>query len=233
MNFQRRKWTVPATVNIEKSASSEREKLLEIRIREIEDKFAKFQEQMTQKSKGKGRGKCTLTKSVSEQIDQEARKRLRSFLESEDLASSSSHSFPKPSAPAYEDSATDFDDPGPSFSTKDVSNDDEKQVFIRRIEVLLNGSPIDQIEDKQTEDECLQAYWRMFAFNGQMNSLFTNGIRKLVLILYHLEKLVILIHIVLSTYIYCFTKITIFLFEILFVNLLATKIFGKKFIFHV
>ena len=54
--------------------------------------------------------------------------------------------------------------------------DEEKFVYIRKIEVLLNGTPIDQIEDKQNEDECMQAYWRMFAFNGQMNSLFTNGI---------------------------------------------------------
>ena len=53
---------------------------------------------------------------------------------------------------------------------------DDKHVYIRKIEVLLNGTPIDQVEDKQNEDECLQAYWRMFAFNGQINSLFTNGI---------------------------------------------------------
>ena len=50
-------------------------------------------------------------------------------------------------------------------------------MYIRKIEVLLNGSPIDQVEDKQNVDECIQAYWRMFTFNGQMNSLFTNGIR--------------------------------------------------------
>ena len=54
--------------------------------------------------------------------------------------------------------------------------DEDKFVFIRKIEVLLNGTPLDQVEDKQNEDECIQAYWRMFAFNGQINSLFTNGI---------------------------------------------------------
>ena len=59
-------------------------------------------------------------------------------------------------------------------SIQDTS--EEKFVYLRKIEVLLNGTPIDQVEDKQTEDECIQAYWRMFAFNGQMNSLFTNGI---------------------------------------------------------
>ena len=33
-----------------------------------------------------------------------------------------------------------------------------------------------KIEDKQTEDECMQAYWKMFTFIGQMNTLVTNGI---------------------------------------------------------
>ena len=58
-----------------------------------------------------------------------------------------------------------------------VFKDPTKYVFIRKIEVMLNGTPLDQVEDKQNEDECIQAYWRMFTFNGLMNSLFTNGIR--------------------------------------------------------
>ena len=65
-------------------------------------------------------------------------------------------------------------DQGTDFRLKS----DAKNVFIRKIDVTLNGSPIDQVEDKQNEDECIQAYWRMFTFNGQMNSLFTNGIRQ-------------------------------------------------------
>ena len=90
---------------------------------------------------------------------------MRSFLESERISSSgagseASFSFPFPSAPPEEN----------------LTEDDDKFVFIRKIEVLLNGTPLDQVEDKQNEDECIQAYWRMFAFNGQMNSLFTNGI---------------------------------------------------------
>ena len=96
---------------------------------------------------------------------QEAQKRLRSFLESEWISTISEASFPTPSAPPFE-----------SSSNYDQIGDPEKFVFIRKIEVLLNGTPIDQVEDKQNEDECLQAYWRMFAFNGQINSLFTNGI---------------------------------------------------------
>ena len=108
-----------------------------------------------------------------EQINFEAQKRLRSFLQSENAESSSSSSycsFPKPSAPVLEDCVS-------TATTRNV-NDTPKTVYIKRIEVLLNGSPIDQVEDKQNEDECIQAYWRLFTFNGQMNSLFTNGIRQ-------------------------------------------------------
>ena len=168
-------------LNIQKTvtpSNSEREKLLEKRIQEIEQKFVAFQAQFNQTHKGKGRGKSSQTKSISEQIDTEARKRLRSFLECEELSSASTYSVPKASAPPFENSESDFNEPGPSCSLRDDPT--EKEVYIRKIEVLLNGSPIDQVEDKQTADECIQAYWRMFAFNGQMNSLFTNGIRHVI-----------------------------------------------------
>ena len=149
------------------SSSSEREQFLERRIQEIEEKFKEFQNNLIQ-GKGKGKGKSSKKvneASLDEEIDKEARKRLRSFFDSEKLSSSASdishtQSIPEPSAPFYED-----------------LSEDPKYVFIRKIEVLLNGSPIDQVEDKQNEDECIQSYWRMFTFNGQMNSLFTNGIR--------------------------------------------------------
>lgn len=131
------------------------------------------------KNKGKGK-KSVKTTTTEEQINLEAQKRLRSFLQSEkqsesqesgSCSSSSYSSFPKPSAP--------FEDSNSTFSQRNFVLGEKKQVFIKKIEVLLNGSPIDQVEDKQNEDECMQAYWRLFTFNGQMNSLFTNGIRQL------------------------------------------------------
>lgn len=70
-----------------------------------------------------------------------------------------------------------------SFATEDTTSDNEdvqglvtKTVFIKNIELLLNSTPIDQIDDQQTEDECLKTYWRMFNSNGQVNSLFSNSI---------------------------------------------------------
>ena len=84
-------------------------------------------------------------------------------------STSSESSFPRPSAPPLYES---------ELNCQIQPNAAAKKVYIRKIEVLLNGSPIDQVEDKQNADECIQAYWRMFTFNGQMNSLFTNGIRQ-------------------------------------------------------
>ena len=85
-------------------------------------------------------------------------------------STSSESSFPRPSAPMQHELS--------DFELEQPITDEKKFVFIRKIELLLNGSPIDQVEDKQNKDECIQAYWRMFTFNGQMNSLFTNGIRR-------------------------------------------------------
>jgi hypothetical protein len=51
-----------------------------------------------------------------------------------------------------------------------------KKVYLKQIELLLNGQKVDQLDDILTEDECIQSYWRLSTFNGQMNTLFTNGI---------------------------------------------------------
>ena len=32
------------------------------------------------------------------------------------------------------------------------------------------------VEDKSNKDECMQMFWRMYFYNGQLNSLTTNGI---------------------------------------------------------
>jgi hypothetical protein len=53
---------------------------------------------------------------------------------------------------------------------------DTTNIFIKRLDCFLNSVAVDQIEDKQNEDECIQAYWKLFQANGQINSMVTNGI---------------------------------------------------------
>ena len=183
LKFKRRKWTIPAGQTQQHFAgASEREILLEKRLAEIEEQFQQFQAKINQsqtkevKNKGKGKKSVVQNEDIADQIDKEARKRLRSFLECERSSTSSQSSFPRPSAPPNE-IQSDFQKQ--YCDVQEELTAEDKEVFIKKIEVLLNGSPIDQVEDKQNVDECIQAYWRMFTFNGQMNSLFTNGIRLL------------------------------------------------------
>jgi hypothetical protein len=90
------------------------------------------------------------------------------------------YTLPLPSAPPMESAWTeDNSSIGGSrsrISYSQTSNATTEKVFITNIEVTLNGTPLDQVADKQNEEECMQAYWKLFTNNGQMNSLFSNGI---------------------------------------------------------
>jgi hypothetical protein len=167
---------------------SQREQMLEERCAKLEKSFEQFQaflstvnEQKNSK-KGKGRGKKSKPEQDPKQstsfeanVQEEAQRRLREFmgLRSSDVdvesglsGSSLRQSRPFPSDLMTEDRASVI---GLSAKTK-------KTIYIKKIEMFLNQTPIDQIEDKQTEDECMQAYWRMSAFNGQMNNQHSSGI---------------------------------------------------------
>jgi hypothetical protein len=148
------------------------------------------QNNSSKKKKGKGRGKKSSERDdcdFSEEVAKEAQRRLRSFLQSEASTSESFESLPIPSAPPLEDwtDNTSIRSRPQSLNSQPQSRfpaqTATEKVYITSIEVTLNGTPLDQVTDKQNEEECMQAYWRLFTFNGQMNSLFTNGIRKIAL----------------------------------------------------
>jgi hypothetical protein len=174
----------------------------------MEEKFRLFQQSNFQKAvpiskKGKGRGKSTVQNDLqfSQEVEKEAQRRLRSFLQTEPSTSNSfdsqssvplssgrvlrDTSLPLPSAPPLEagywteDSSVTGSRRSMSMLNEPLKVGATKKVYITNIEVTLNGTPLDQVLDKQNEQECMQAYWRLFTFNGQMNSLFTNGIRKM------------------------------------------------------
>ena len=52
----------------------------------------------------------------------------------------------------------------------------KKTVYIQKVDCQFNGNSIDSIEDKATVDQAMQQFWRMYYFNGQLNSLFSNGL---------------------------------------------------------
>lgn len=52
----------------------------------------------------------------------------------------------------------------------------EKTTFIKKIDLLLNNTPLDQLDDEQTSDECIKSFWRMYAANGQANNIFSSSL---------------------------------------------------------
>ena len=133
----------------------------------VDERFLRLEKQFTsliasiggQLSKGKGRGKKS--KLPEQSTCQEARDRLANFIDS--ASASTSRSQPQ-----------DLD--SDVFTEDIVVEKTYKTIYIKKIDCQLNSNSIDQVEDKPNEDECMQMYWRMFKFNGQLNSLFTNGI---------------------------------------------------------
>jgi hypothetical protein len=212
----RRSWIVPAesqcTINepnnesflsLEHKKLSDRFELLTKKFEEFISRCEEVEPLANKKGKGKGKGKGKSSKkSLENEINIEAEKRLRRFLAEQN----ESHSTQ--SEPIQSTSRAQFSQSEPIQSTTRAQSQHEKEkrfytfpsthsecwsedrdnsernrikqdtktIFIRRIDCLLNANPIDQIEDKQSEDECIQAYFRLFAHNGQMNTLYTNSI---------------------------------------------------------
>lgn len=188
-NFPR-KWVVPKSNLIESSSNSSNLQDIEARFLNIEKKLAEFtakffvenetQKKENIKSKGKGRGKRSKPSDQSsissnessaandeakrrQEISNEARNHLRRFFESQGI--SSSEQQPQGSQPFF----LQDDPPDPPIPTT-------KTIFLRKVECQLNSTPIDQIEDDQTEDECVQSFWRLFATNGLINTIHSNNL---------------------------------------------------------
>jgi hypothetical protein len=62
-------------------------------------------------------------------------------------------------------------------STEATELEDTKTyVWISNIKVTLNNNLVDQIDDSQSEDECLNSYYRLCQTTGVLNTPFSNGI---------------------------------------------------------
>ena len=182
----KRKWTIEVD-QIENATSSStlKEKQLEEKLRNIEKQFQDFQEQQNKilqvlmndqgKGKGKGRGKKsslapTPTPSVPSSdfqtaVEKEAQRRLRSFIEHNDpilnIDQNPSTSF-EPSAPPPPSISNWTDDGSQSLNNICVQAKVTKTIYIKKVEVTLNGVPVDLVEDKETEDEVIKQYQSHF-----------------------------------------------------------------------
>ena len=154
----RRKWIVAASTSIEsvERPFSAREQYLEQRLAHIESQFKAFQENFNtetdKKGKGKGRGKKSkkTTEDIQSQIQKEAEKRLREFLSAQSNASNSDDIFqPCTSREALSKNVhsrmSDDAWTNDSGSLRSFPNAGTKPIFIRKLELTINGTPIDQV----------------------------------------------------------------------------------------
>jgi hypothetical protein len=178
-NFER-SWVVKDEIDqLNQASTISREKFLEKRLAEMEAKFQQFQKAIAEqnatmlKGKGKGKGKGKRTQRNQEaEIEEEAQKRLRLFLDSQRAtsvdefqpASSHGHGMSLPSTSGLQNRPEDFrlTDDAWTNDTSSVRTEDPvpvvttRKVYITRIDLTINGTSVDQIQDIQTEDECMQ-----------------------------------------------------------------------------
>ena len=163
-----RSWKIEQNSQLSKASNADYsesviENLVDNRFLRLEKQFQNFLSSLGQsqppKTSRKGKAKKTKECEPEQTTSQAANERLRSFMEG--------NSSTRPST------SSDAD----SIFTEDILTDPTyKTIYIKKIDCQLNSNSLDQVEDKANEDECMQMYWRMFKFNGQLNSLFTNGI---------------------------------------------------------
>ena len=151
----RRKWLVAASTTIDsvERPFSAREQYLEQRLAQIESQFKAFQDNFTidKKGKGKGRGKKSqkTNEDIQSQIQKEAEKRLRDFLNAQSLPNNEDVFQPCTSREALlrnvnsriSDDAWTND----SSSLQHFPTAATKPIFIRKLELTINGTPIDQV----------------------------------------------------------------------------------------
>jgi hypothetical protein len=185
----RRSWEVDA-VDSDNRPDPDRmeERIAEKLDQKLNRKFSTFQEEMLTKFSmfqtsigGKGRGKRS-QQNLEAEIKKQAEARLRQFL-NENLNPVNPLPGPSNACP----SATNSSQPQSRSPSEFLTDDDDqplrprsvqatKTIYLKKLDCLLNAVPIDQIEDYQTEDECMSAFWRFQTYTGLNNSLYTNGI---------------------------------------------------------
>lgn len=153
---------------------SERENILEAKLNSIHAKLDKFQaifdlddEMLRQinefSSSRKSSGKGKRSQSLQEQSS--VFSRLRNAFQSQEQSDS-----PSPST-----SSSRQRTPPPEYQTIAAVQDDPL-MYVKEIELSLNGIPIDQLDIKESLEDCIITYWRMFQMSGFARTLFTNGI---------------------------------------------------------
>ncbi len=176
-----RSWEVDVTENndsvtivnetvIEKKIENKIDQRFEAFERKFLPFLSAFAEKHTTSSKGKGRGKGKkkCDDANVESTSDPGLSRLNEFIDAsaEPCASSVSRSSTRSKSRRDLDIESDlFTEDGQPFSSVRAT---KKTIYIQKVDCQLNSTSLDQVEDKSNIDECMQMFWRMYKYNGQV-----------------------------------------------------------------
>ena len=152
----KRAWKVTVASNQEDSQISQREQYLEQKLLDFEKQLAFFKscvtlvsvdESQPQTSKGKGRGKRTVQAPETQtQSPQSFFDRFRPSFSGASAANADTQSVHSEHQSTSQQSQHSGNNP-PSYSEATAT---EKTIYIKQVDLLLNGAPLDQLDTRET-----------------------------------------------------------------------------------
>ena len=149
----KRSWKVTVNSSLESSQVSERERYLEKRLLDFEKQLAYFKSCVTlvqvnetdSSSKGKGRGKKSNNTPAADGSSSIFERLRSSFSGPNENETDSVRSEPRQSS-----SRSNVSTPPPPYGTIDDTGATTKTIYIKQVQLLLNGAPLDQVESRET-----------------------------------------------------------------------------------
>lgn len=165
-----RQWYTTADVDSKSSGKEENLSEMKQYFQSLEKKFSNFMELMAAEiKKGKKTNREEPTQESSQPLsDSESVEHSLDCLD-EDFRSAGA-GFSRASSNVSEN----IRDPKPVSDPAPTPN--LKKVYIQKIDCNLTNLPIDQLDSTATDSDDRAMYFRMYYANGQLNSLFSNGI---------------------------------------------------------
>ena len=175
----RRKWVVTTSVSDSQSEHlSQRERYLEQELLQMKKQFALFQsclagaeEDSQTSAKGKGRGKRSTPQASTSEQNTSLFVRLRNSFSGPTGGTGGASSR----GSVHSEPSTSSDQPPPYSEV--TAQATTTTIWIKQVELLLNGAPLDQVDSRETEDDCIFTFWKMYQNGGFANSLFSCNIR--------------------------------------------------------
>ena len=152
----KRAWKVTVAANNEDSQITEREKYLEQKLLDFEKQLAFFKscvtlvsvdENQSPPSKGKGRGKRSVpAPAVQAETQQSFFDRFRPSFSGASAPNADTQSVQSEEPSTSRQSQHSVNNP-PSYAEATAT---EKTIYIKQVELLLNGTPLDQLDTRET-----------------------------------------------------------------------------------